>query len=570
MIRLINRYSYALIAVFGIILFIPFLGITPLFDWDEINFAEAAREMIATKDYFTVQINFHPFWEKPPLFIWMQALSMKLFGVNEFAARFPNAVFGIITLLTIFHIAKKYFSLSISWFWVLFYSASFLPHLYFKSGIIDPVFNYFIFMSVWFLYRTTQNDSEKNLSQFLFAGLFAGFAVLTKGPVGLLIIMLTAFAYLVVKKFSLRPSIKGVVLFTIVFLLTTFFWFGFELIRNGPWFFIEFIQYQSRLFLHPDAGHGGPLYYHFVVLLFGCFPASVFLFGAWRKMDDQNKFADDFRKLMIVLLSVVVILFSIVTTKIIHYSSLAYFPMTFLAALSADRILRSGLKFPQRILFIAIGFIFSSALIAVPYFFNHPQRILHFIHDEFSKEILLAHVDWSGFEILPGIILLSACLVVLFLFVRKNNYAAFTTLFIGSIIAIQLSILMIIPKIEKHSQHATIEFYQSLKNQDCYVNTIGFKSYAHLFYSEKKESQTENPLLLNYLNQQREEFKENDDWPDGKTFDQLERSWQLSGAIDKPAYFVSKIQEEKNLEGKYGLIKLYSENGFIFWKREPD
>ncbi|HKL32668.1 MAG TPA: hypothetical protein VJ919_09045, partial [Tangfeifania sp.] len=68
------------ISVAAAFLFIPFLGGVHLFDWDEINFAEAAREMIVTGDYLTVQINFQPFWEKPPLFIWMQVLSMKLFG----------------------------------------------------------------------------------------------------------------------------------------------------------------------------------------------------------------------------------------------------------------------------------------------------------------------------------------------------------------------------------------------------------------------------------------------------------------------------------------------------------
>ena len=73
-------------------LFFPFLGQSHLFDWDEINFAEAAREMIVTGDYLRVQINFQMFWEKPPFFIWLQVLSMKSFGINEFAARFPNAL----------------------------------------------------------------------------------------------------------------------------------------------------------------------------------------------------------------------------------------------------------------------------------------------------------------------------------------------------------------------------------------------------------------------------------------------------------------------------------------------
>lgn len=107
----INRLNPSVIRFFiasiAALMFIPFLGGVHLFDWDEINFAESAREMIVTGDYLTVQINFLPFHEKPPLFIWMQVLSMKLFGVNEFAARFPNAICGIVTLLILFNLGKK-------------------------------------------------------------------------------------------------------------------------------------------------------------------------------------------------------------------------------------------------------------------------------------------------------------------------------------------------------------------------------------------------------------------------------------------------------------------------------
>jgi len=99
----ILRYNIY-IAIIASLLFIPFLGNVHLFDWDEINFAECAREMLVTGDYFSVKINYLPFWEKPPVFIWMQALSMKMFGVNEFAARFPNAIAGIATLLVLFNI----------------------------------------------------------------------------------------------------------------------------------------------------------------------------------------------------------------------------------------------------------------------------------------------------------------------------------------------------------------------------------------------------------------------------------------------------------------------------------
>ena len=84
--------DYIKLSLLALLLFVPFLGAVHLFDWDEINFAECAREMALGGSWLLPTIDFEPFWEKPPFFIWMQALSMKVFGVNEFAARFPNAL----------------------------------------------------------------------------------------------------------------------------------------------------------------------------------------------------------------------------------------------------------------------------------------------------------------------------------------------------------------------------------------------------------------------------------------------------------------------------------------------
>jgi 4-amino-4-deoxy-L-arabinose transferase-like glycosyltransferase len=55
-----------LVVLWGALLFLPFLGAAHLFDWDEINFAESAREMLVTGNYQQVQINYKPFMEKPP------------------------------------------------------------------------------------------------------------------------------------------------------------------------------------------------------------------------------------------------------------------------------------------------------------------------------------------------------------------------------------------------------------------------------------------------------------------------------------------------------------------------
>ena len=143
------RRDYFLLSGLALLFFFPFLGSVHLFDWDEINFAECAREMVHTGEWMRPQIDFEAFWEKPPMFLWMQALSMKLFGVNEFAARFPNAVCGWATLLLVFYIGNRLHDRMFGWLWALAWLGSLLPHLYFRSGIIDPWFNFFIFTGLY-------------------------------------------------------------------------------------------------------------------------------------------------------------------------------------------------------------------------------------------------------------------------------------------------------------------------------------------------------------------------------------------------------------------------------------
>src|SRR5690349_6373265 len=134
-------FRYLIIIIAASLLFFPFLGQVHLSDWDEINYAECAREMIVSQDCLRMQIDFQPFWEKPPLFIWMQVLSMKLFGVNEYAARFPNALVGVITLVALYYAGRRVAGIRLGTWWVVLYAATWLPHFYFKSGIIDPLFN---------------------------------------------------------------------------------------------------------------------------------------------------------------------------------------------------------------------------------------------------------------------------------------------------------------------------------------------------------------------------------------------------------------------------------------------
>ena len=204
-----RKYAYAFLIFLSAFFFIG-IGHIHLFDWDEINFAESAREMIESGDYLRVQINYLPFWEKPPFFFWLQVASMKVFGIGDFAARLPNALFGLIYLLTFYTIGKRHFSAKFGLIWALVFFASLLPHLYFKSGIIDPVFNFFIFLSIYFMIRVLAKDGESIWKLALFAGIFSGLSVITKGPVGFLLLGLTFTVYVIVKLFRVFPSLLNI------------------------------------------------------------------------------------------------------------------------------------------------------------------------------------------------------------------------------------------------------------------------------------------------------------------------------------------------------------------------
>ncbi|MBK9983191.1 MAG: glycosyltransferase family 39 protein [Saprospiraceae bacterium] len=138
--------------------------------------------MMVLHDYSRVYIDFKPFWEKPPMFFWMQSSAMMIFSVTEFAARFPNAICGIVTLLVLFLFGTRLFDRKFGLFWALAYGGSIFPNLYFKSGIIDPWFNLFIFISIYYLicYHWKRNEMDKEglnrkkFSYICFSAIFMG------------------------------------------------------------------------------------------------------------------------------------------------------------------------------------------------------------------------------------------------------------------------------------------------------------------------------------------------------------------------------------------------------------
>ncbi|MBX7107389.1 MAG: glycosyltransferase family 39 protein [Chitinophagales bacterium] len=533
-----------LIALAGALFFIPFLGAVHLFDWDEINFAESAREMIASGNYAQVQINYQPFWEKPPLFIWLQVISMQLLGINEFAARLPDAITGIITLMTFYLVGRKYYSARLGWLWCLCMAGSLLPHLYFKSGIIDPVFNFFIFLGIFQLQLLTA-DQYRSIAykEAILAGIFIGLGTLTKGPVALLVFILCGGAYWIVTRFRPLIKIKELLLFAFAYIITTGTWLLTDVYQNGWNFTSQFIQYQVELLTKPVAGHGGPLYYHFVVVFLGCFPMSVIALPALFS-GHPKKEKTDMHRWMLILFWVVIILFSLVKTKIVHYSSLTYFPLSFLAALTLDKSWQQKQRVSKSVLLLTlvIGTIISIAFTAAPWVAQHPELIIPYINDPFAVDCLHTPVAWNGYEGMIGIVYWLLIIVAVWLLWTNQTRNGSLVLFGATALFLLVYLKAVVPKIESYSQGPAIKFYQHLKGKDVYVIPVGFKSYAHYFYFQK---------------------------PPGRREESNSEQWLTEGPLDRTAYFVVKTTSLPQMQDREQLTFLYREGGFAFFKREP-
>ena len=541
------RRTQVLIVVVSALLFLPFLGGVRLFDWDEVNFAECAREMIVSGDYMHMQIDFRPFYEKPPIFIWLQVLCMKAFGINEFAARLPNALLGIVTMLILHGIGTRLYSNRMGILWCVVYAGSLLPTFYFHSGIIDPLFNLFIFLSVWWMLKSTQQHYMRNA---LIAGVFAGAAVMTKGPVGFGLVMLTTGIAWIVLRRSMPLPWKHVLVASATTIATASIWFIVDYIQNGPTFIMQNLAYQVRLLTTGDAGHEQPWYYHPVVVAIGCYPASMLIGGGIRSTTDETPMQRMMRVWMIVLGAVVLVVFSLVKTKIVHYSSMTYLPLTFLAALALERMIasRGHWKLPTTIGLSIVGVVLTAATVLVPWAFQHRDALLALpsFRDKYLRAAMMRDVDWIGIEPGIGLVLLIGLLAAWLLQRRGKLTASIGVLFGSVMLFVALFLPLVAPRIEPYTQGAALDFYESLKGKDVYVKPLTMKSYAHLFYTDK-------PYHLSGA-------------ANGVAVDAWE-PWLLEGAISKPAYFVARITDADPWRTHPNLRVLREEGGFVIFER---
>ncbi len=501
------RIDYVRLAGLALLFFVPFLGGIHLLDWGEVNLAESAREMLLTGNYGHAQIDFKPLWESPPLFLWLQALSMKVFGVGEFAARFPNVLCGLATFLLVYHLGRRLHDRAFGWLWALAWLGSLLPHLYFRSGVVDPWFNLLVFGGLygfiefrWQFFTAHEASSFWRRYRFLLlGGWLTGLAMLVKGPVALLVLLLTLLLYWARYRFRNRGFFKHLVLFAGVAGSVLFAWLALESMEHGAWFATEYFSHQM-----PAVGQSGTASVGFwglsaLMLLVGCFPVSVFaLPNLWGDHQSEDEMLDsdtlvsckrsDLATWMQLLFWVVLILFSVLPGKNAPIASLAYFPLTYLGTLTIWRALRWHIQ-PRAtgLLLLGLGIGIGLLQAALPVIGNHVDWLQSWLTgNEFLNAQLKVDLQWHWWQGLPGLVLVAASLLAWHYWRHARPWVAAQTIFAGGAIFTAFTFLTCAGYLDRYIQCAAIEFYESKAGENCQVKPVGFQTYAPLFYSRQR------------------------------------------------------------------------------------
>lgn len=305
-----------------------YLGNAPLLDPDEPVYAETALEMLQQQDFVSPRI-YGDFWyDKPPMYYWLVAASFKLFGVGEFAARFPSAVLSALGSILIYLCGRKLFTERAGLLSALILSTC-IEYFYLSKAAVTDITLTFFLSAALLSYLCKKY-------YWLYACM--GLAVVTKGPVGLIFCGGIIGVYLIltgnlaeIKRMKLW---SGTALFTVVALpwyLAMYYYHGMDFINT----FLGF--HNITRFLQPEHATGALWYYYIPVLIIGFFPWTAFLGqAAIAGVREKGPYRNVIYFLLIWLF-VIFLFFTFSQTKLVSYILPMYPPLALLVGWYFDK-----------------------------------------------------------------------------------------------------------------------------------------------------------------------------------------------------------------------------------------
>jgi 4-amino-4-deoxy-L-arabinose transferase-like glycosyltransferase len=252
---------------------------------DEPRYAWIARGMAESGDWVTPRLYGHPWFEKPALYYWEAALSFKLFGVNEAAARLPSAFSALLATLTMAWLAWRLYGTETAR-WLLLLLPTTVGMIGFShAAATDMPFSAMLTIAMAFAASTiglTRNENSPIIPRtpwlaLIFFGFSLGLAVLAKGPAA---IILSGGAVLLWAVFTKRwrdafRCIHPVAIAS--FCLTALPWYLLCSRRNPEFFRVFIIEHNFKRFLTPEFQHIQPFWFYVPIILVALFPWTMFL-----------------------------------------------------------------------------------------------------------------------------------------------------------------------------------------------------------------------------------------------------------------------------------------------------
>lgn len=326
-----------LLIVFGVAFF-QFLGRIPLIDPDEARYAEIPREMLERGDFITPMLNYVKFFDKPPLHYWLSALSMAIFGQNEFAARFTGAAMGLLTVLLVYYAGRRLFGRREGLLAALILGASTGFLVQARYNVTDMTLTCTLSATlVFFILAVREGEPRKGLYYHLFY-LFAGLAMLAKGLIGIVfpgaiifLFMLTTGRWRIIKEMRLATGIP-------LFLLVCAPWFILVSIRNPEFARYFFIHEHFERFTTTVHHRKQGFWFYIPVLAGTMLPWSFFVpsafRGVWRERLTPNGSA---RLYLVIWAAFIFLFFSKSSSQLVPYILPVFPPLALLIGVAFAR-----------------------------------------------------------------------------------------------------------------------------------------------------------------------------------------------------------------------------------------
>jgi 4-amino-4-deoxy-L-arabinose transferase-like glycosyltransferase len=319
------------ILLFSLALLLCGNWILPLTDRDEARFGEASREMLQRHDYVVPWFNGHYRFDKPVLIYWCQSASYRLFGDNEFGARFPSALFTAATALILVRWGRKFTDGKTAFAAGAMFVACLHIAVIGRVATADMAMVFFSTLSVWSGWELTRPEQNQRRRWWWIFYISLALGFLAKGPVAWLPLG-GLWISRAMRKNSFRLPLNETVVGLCITVALAAAWGLPAMDRtNGAYFDVGIGEHVVNRSVSVNDSHGisGTLGYlallpaYFITFFASFFPWSTRVPGALRRWWPTRR-SDDLGWYLLLQAFIVFGVFSLVSTKLPHYSLPGY------------------------------------------------------------------------------------------------------------------------------------------------------------------------------------------------------------------------------------------------------